>query len=46
MEAAVPSSIAAISKRVLFLVFTMRRKKLNHSERQNVEVKNDGCKGV
>ena len=45
MEAVVPSSIPAISKRVLFLVFTMRRKKLNHSERQNEEVKKDGCKG-
>ena len=45
MEAVVPSSIPAISRRVLFLVFTMRRKQLNHSERQNVEAKNDGCKG-
>lgn len=45
MEAVVPSSIPAISKRVLFLVFPMRRKKLNYSERQNVEVKKDGCKG-
>ena len=42
MEAVVPSSIPAISK---FLVFTMRRKRLNHSERQNVVVKKDGCRG-